>query len=149
MSSCLFIQRTSKHLAHNSSAHFSGLAINHACSFSSFQLAQRTSRVKSWTRKTEGLLTWPLDKRISIFFFSCPVILFYSQTDTCYISLWLRLILYPALCKMFDRNNNFWRIYSLSPLQHAFMSKRWLVVGLWRIEEIITIFFLEYPTPMN
>ena len=56
VSLCLLIQRTSKHLGHNSSAHFSGQAINHACSFSSFQLAQRTSRVKSWTRETEDSL---------------------------------------------------------------------------------------------
>ena len=148
MSSCLLIQKTSKHLGHNSSAHYSGQATKHACSFSSFQLAQRTSRVKSWTRKTEDSLSpWTSGSQ---FFFSCTVILFYSQTDPCHISLWLQFIIYPALCKMFDQNNNnVWRIYSLSPLQHAFMSNRWLVVGLWRIEEIITIFFLEYPTQMN
>ena len=60
------VQRTSKHLGHNSSAHFSGQVIKHACSFSSFQLAQRTSRVKSWSRKRED--SCPLDKCISIFF---------------------------------------------------------------------------------
>ena len=49
VSLCLLIQRTSKHLGHNSSAHFSGQVMQHACSFSSFQLAQRT---KSRTRKT-------------------------------------------------------------------------------------------------
>ena len=37
-------------------AHFSGQAINHGCSFSSFQLSQRTTRVKSGTRKTEDSL---------------------------------------------------------------------------------------------
>ena len=31
-------------------------AIQHICSFSSFQLAQRTGRVKSWTRETEDSL---------------------------------------------------------------------------------------------
>ena len=38
VSLCSLIQRTSKHLEHNFSAHFCGQAINHACSFSSFQL---------------------------------------------------------------------------------------------------------------
>ena len=71
MSWCLLIQRTSKHLGHNSSAHFSGQAINHACSFGSFQLAQRTSRVKSWTRKTEDSFAhWTSASHL---FFSCPV----------------------------------------------------------------------------
>ena len=52
----LLIQRTSKHLGHHFSAYFSGQAIKHACSFRTFQLAQRTSRVKSWTWETEDLL---------------------------------------------------------------------------------------------
>ena len=54
VSSCLLVQRTSKHLGHNSSAHFPGLAINHAYSFSSFQLAQRTSRVKALNNMGQG-----------------------------------------------------------------------------------------------
>ena len=52
MSLCSVIQRTSKHLEHNYSAHFS----RQTFTFSSFQLAQRTSRVKSWTGKREDSL---------------------------------------------------------------------------------------------
>ena len=48
-SSCLVVQRTSKHLGHNSSAHFSGQGILSV-------LVQRTSRVKSWTGKREDSL---------------------------------------------------------------------------------------------
>ena len=48
-SSCLVVQRTSKRLGHNSSAHFSGQGILSV-------LVQRTSRVKSWTGKREDSL---------------------------------------------------------------------------------------------
>ena len=75
VSSYLLIQRTSKHLGHYSCAHFSGQVIKHACSFGSFQLAQRTSRVKSWTRKTEDSLAhWTSHKTHLFFQFfpTCP-----------------------------------------------------------------------------
>ena len=75
VSSCLLIQRTSKHLGHNSSAHFSVQAIKRVCAFSSFQLAQRTSRVKSGTRKTEDSLAhWTSHKTCLRFQFfpTCP-----------------------------------------------------------------------------
>ena len=56
--------------------HISGQAINHACSFSSFQLAQRTTIVNSGTRETEdslkptgqvhlNLFSWPNAKFLS------------------------------------------------------------------------------------
>ena len=70
VSSCLLIRRTSNHLGHNSSAHFSGQAINRASSFSSFQLTQRTS---IQLKVGHGILICPLDKCILIFF-SCPVV---------------------------------------------------------------------------
>ena len=72
VSLCLLVQRTNKHSRHNSStyAHFSGQARKHTCSFSPFQLSQRTSRVKSWTRKTEDSLDHWTSASQS---FSCPV----------------------------------------------------------------------------
>ena len=74
VSSYLLVQRTSKHLGHNSSAHFSGQVIKHACSFSSFQLAQRTSRVKSGTRETEDSLAHWTSASQSFFFLPCQVL---------------------------------------------------------------------------
>ena len=42
----VWVQCLLKHLGHNSSAHFFGQTIKHACSFSSFQLAQRTVELR-------------------------------------------------------------------------------------------------------
>ena len=96
VSLCLLIQRTSKHLGHNSSAHFSGQAINHACSFSSFQLAQRTSRVKSWTRKTEDSLAHWTSASQS-FFLALIVSHLNHIISSC---LWIYCPFYSSKCKL-------------------------------------------------
>ena len=87
VSLCLLIQRTSKHLGHNSSAYFCGQAIKHACSFSSFQLAQRTSRVKFGHGKQKTHLpTGQVHLNLSLAL-PCPALLmqFTVLTSHCYV----------------------------------------------------------------